>query len=564
MATAMMAAITPLRPIVAVIGTTGVGKSQLAVKLAQSVSAATSHGSSAAVLSADSMQLYKGLDVITNKVTEEEKGGIPHWGLDVVQPGKGGSWEVGKWCGEADKEISSLAVDTLPIVCGGTHYFIQHFLFPPSELSFSRPESPRLADGKGKQSHDPRLARWKPLTPRPAIPHDLDRELESLMDTFWTADPSWPIPSQPLSGPSSQSTRITPLEQHQLLSLHRLLAAVDPKEAGRWHWRDGRKVKRGLERWWENGGLGTVESAGAEKPKSGRRARFKTLIFWVYEPIETLRPRLDSRVDRMVENGLLREIAELRAIAESIYGSTDAVDHTEGIFQAIGRFPVNDKAYDEGYKEFAQLPLPQSCPESSPRFAQMLERTKLSTHQYAKSQIKWIRNQLLPAAREARALGDQVEVYVVPGGPAGEGVAQEILSGKFVAYGGTCGVDRCTSAFLLGQPIPDARTTGHPAAESLLAMLYETVDDSFVPDTAARQLLNSRRDCGVCSLPGLPYSVGEREWEDHLRSKAHRKQDSLARGGKEARIREQKEKGLSKRAERAAIQSRLLDAVVDA
>jgi tRNA A37 N6-isopentenylltransferase MiaA len=52
------------------------------------------------------MQLYKGLDVITNKVTEEEKGGIEHWGLDVVQPGEGGSWELGKWCTEADKKVS--------------------------------------------------------------------------------------------------------------------------------------------------------------------------------------------------------------------------------------------------------------------------------------------------------------------------------------------------------------------------------------------------------------------------------------------------------------------------
>lgn len=53
----------------------------------------------------------------------------------------------------------------------------------------------------------------------------------------------------------------------QLLSLHRLLTAIDPKEAGRWHWRDGRKVRRGIERWWENGGT----TSG--KKEQGRRAR---------------------------------------------------------------------------------------------------------------------------------------------------------------------------------------------------------------------------------------------------------------------------------------------------
>ncbi len=52
------------------------------------------------------MQLYKGLDVITNKVTEAEKQGVEHWGLDLVQPGEGGSWEVGRWCSEAGKKVS--------------------------------------------------------------------------------------------------------------------------------------------------------------------------------------------------------------------------------------------------------------------------------------------------------------------------------------------------------------------------------------------------------------------------------------------------------------------------
>jgi tRNA A37 N6-isopentenylltransferase MiaA len=100
------------RPIVAVIGTTGVGKSQLAVSLAQSLAdrhtpspVAGPSKTTGIVLSADSMQLYKGLDVITNKVTLDEMGGVDHWGLDVVQPGRGGSWELGKWCTEADRKV---------------------------------------------------------------------------------------------------------------------------------------------------------------------------------------------------------------------------------------------------------------------------------------------------------------------------------------------------------------------------------------------------------------------------------------------------------------------------
>ena len=104
-----MASTISQRPVVAVIGTTGSGKSQLAVSLAQSLASRTDV-SRGVILSADSMQLYRGLDVITNKVTDEEMGGVEHWGLDVVTPGEGGSWEVGKWCGEATKKVSPMRI----------------------------------------------------------------------------------------------------------------------------------------------------------------------------------------------------------------------------------------------------------------------------------------------------------------------------------------------------------------------------------------------------------------------------------------------------------------------
>ncbi|RZK70008.1 MAG: hypothetical protein EOO85_21645, partial [Pedobacter sp.] len=81
MARMIMAHLQSARPIVAVIGTTGVGKSNLAIALAESLKSPYRQG---VVLSADSMQIYKGLDVITNKVSKEEMRGVKHWGLDMV------------------------------------------------------------------------------------------------------------------------------------------------------------------------------------------------------------------------------------------------------------------------------------------------------------------------------------------------------------------------------------------------------------------------------------------------------------------------------------------------
>ncbi|ODN94193.1 hypothetical protein L198_05044 [Cryptococcus wingfieldii CBS 7118] len=504
------------RNVVAVIGTTGVGKSQLAVSLAQSHQRFSKGHSAAVVLSADSMQLYKGLDVITNKVTKEEMGGVEHWGLDVVSPAAGRSWEVGKWCNEADQEIANMPLETLPIVCGGTHYFIQHFLFPPPELSFSREDS----DGQGR----PLEIRWFPPGPTPPTPENLTPALKRLLESFWLPDPVWPsaeleTPSSPSTkAESSKSSRPTVQDEYNLLSLFRLLEAVDPTEAGRWHWKDGRKVRRGLERWWERGGrvnqknTDVLESEARPPGKDGRHAKFRTLIFWVYEPLVSLRPRLDKRVDKMLENGLLQEIEELRGIAAELFGSDNPVDHTEGIFQSIGksRSRLQTTIYSQ-----------KSCqdtknPQSHPLFPAMLERTKISTHQYAKSQISWIKKQLLPAVREARSLGGQVEVYVVPGGEKGEKPAVDVLS-----------------RFLKEEHLPDASAIGHPDAGEL------------------RQSLNARKFCDICSTPNQPYSVIVRDWDAHLKSKIHnRNSRSYDKSDREAWIAEQRAKAEQRRAEK--------------
>ena len=65
-------------PVVAVVGPTATGKTALGVALAERFGGE--------IISADSMQIYKGLDVGTAKVTPEETHGIPHHGVDILEP----------------------------------------------------------------------------------------------------------------------------------------------------------------------------------------------------------------------------------------------------------------------------------------------------------------------------------------------------------------------------------------------------------------------------------------------------------------------------------------------
>ena len=70
-------------PILAVVGSTGTGKSQLAVEMAEYVK----RSGDAEIVSADSMQTYEGLDVITNKAAPEEMRDIPHHLMSFLEPG---------------------------------------------------------------------------------------------------------------------------------------------------------------------------------------------------------------------------------------------------------------------------------------------------------------------------------------------------------------------------------------------------------------------------------------------------------------------------------------------
>ncbi len=113
-------------------GPTAVGKTALSIRLAKSLDGE--------IISADSMQVYKHMDIGSAKITRQEMGGIPHHLIDVLEP-----WEefnVARF-----KEMAVEAMDGIyrrghiPVVVGGTGFYIQALLY---DIDFS------LEDGGGK------------------------------------------------------------------------------------------------------------------------------------------------------------------------------------------------------------------------------------------------------------------------------------------------------------------------------------------------------------------------------------------------------------------------------
>lgn len=102
--------------VVFVMGATGTGKSRLAIDLATRFPAE--------IINSDKMQVYKGLDIVTNKVTEEECHGVPHHLLGIIEPNA--NFTATDFRNHASLAIESiLSRDRLPIIAGGSSSYIK-------------------------------------------------------------------------------------------------------------------------------------------------------------------------------------------------------------------------------------------------------------------------------------------------------------------------------------------------------------------------------------------------------------------------------------------------------
>ena len=226
-------------PLVIVAGPTASGKSDTAVELALRLGGS--------VISADSMQVYRGMDIGSVKITEAEKRGVPHYLIDCIDPEE--EWNVVTFQEQARQAIRQiLDQGRLPILCGGTGFYIQSVLY---DIDFTEMDS----------QPDYRLA--------------LEREARE-------------------KGPQV---------------LYDRLVLADPEAARAIHPNNVKRVIRALEFHQKSGGQ---KISRHNEEQRARQAAYDCVFYVLTMDRARLYERIDRRVDIMMEKGLVREVQELR------------------------------------------------------------------------------------------------------------------------------------------------------------------------------------------------------------------------------------------------------------
>ena len=276
--------------VIAVGGPTASGKTAFSVQLAKRLGAE--------ILCADSMQIYKGLDVGTAKATPEEMQGVPHHLMDFLPPEA--SFSVADYVSAANREARAVAArGRLPMLVGGTGLYIESFL-----------NGVRFAEQKAD----------------PALRARLEREAEAL-------------------GPAA---------------MHQKLEAIDPDYAAGVHPNNVGRVIRALELYYSTGKTMSRQRAESlpETPP------FDAVLFCLAPADRAqLYRRIDERVERMLEQGILEEARMVWENRERYRTAAQAI----------------------GYKEF----FPYF--EGTAGLSACADKLKQASRNYAKRQLTWFR-----------------------------------------------------------------------------------------------------------------------------------------------------------------------------
>jgi len=262
-------------PIVAIMGPTAVGKTAFTLELARRLEAE--------VISADSMQVYRGLDIGTAKPTLGERRSVPHHLIDIVDPDE--PFSVADWTARAETLLDEIrGRGRLPLVSGGTPLYF--------EALFGRYA---LAGGVG---------------PDPALRESLRR----------------------------QAGRYGPAY------LHRKLAAVDPEAGRRIHPSDQKRTIRALEVYLRTGRpLTELERRARRERAACAKDRGRVLFFGLWRPRAELAARIAARTRAMFEAGLVEEVRGLLAAGyDPDLPALQAVGYKEVIAYLQGRVSLDE------------------------------------------------------------------------------------------------------------------------------------------------------------------------------------------------------------------------------
>ncbi|MCD8324740.1 MAG: tRNA (adenosine(37)-N6)-dimethylallyltransferase MiaA [Clostridiales bacterium] len=164
------------KPLVILTGPTAVGKTDLSIALAKAIGGA--------VISADSMQVYRGMDIGSAKITAAEMGGVPHYLIDVLDPDE--EFHVVRFQEMARQALAQIyAAGQIPIVVGGTGFYIQALLY---DIDFTeqdgdpafREELECIADQEGAHALHERLRRVDPASAEAIHENNVKRVIRAL------------------------------------------------------------------------------------------------------------------------------------------------------------------------------------------------------------------------------------------------------------------------------------------------------------------------------------------------------------------------------------------------
>ena len=179
-----MSSATEKPKIVIICGPTGIGKTAVAVDLAQHFSGQ--------IIGADSMQVYKYMDIGTAKPTAEEQNRVDHHMIDIVEPDE--TFDAARYAGLARAKIFALNRQNItPFVVGGTGLYIKALLYGLFNAAVSDPDVRRRlkeeAAVHGSEYLHARLGRLDPESARRLHTHDTYRILRALEVVETTGKP---------------------------------------------------------------------------------------------------------------------------------------------------------------------------------------------------------------------------------------------------------------------------------------------------------------------------------------------------------------------------------------